>query len=91
MKPLVYALLAMSLVPVPALAEGDVLLIDSIGQRAAVAHPRNGVTMDRVQARFGAPAERIAPVGDPPITRWIYDDFTVYFEYERVITSVVER
>jgi hypothetical protein len=30
-------------------------------------------------------------VGDPPITRWVYDRFTVYFENDRVIHSVVHH
>ncbi len=27
-------------------------------------------------------------MGDPPITRWVYPDFTVYFEYQYVINAV---
>ncbi|MGD2082686.1 MAG: hypothetical protein PVF91_06960 [Chromatiales bacterium] len=92
MKPLLYALLAISLSPLPAIVQADVLLVDAIAQRAAgPARPSNGATMDGVRARYGEPAERLAPVGDPPITRWIYDAFTVYFEYDRVITSVPNR
>jgi hypothetical protein len=28
------------------------------------------------------------PVGQPPITRWDYREFSVYFEYDHVINSV---
>ena len=50
--------------------------------------PNRGMTMERVERAFGQPRQRLAPVGDPPITRWVYDGFTVYFEHHIVITSV---
>jgi hypothetical protein len=50
--------------------------------------PQRGMTMDEVEARFGPPDTRKLPVGDPPITRWIYADFKVYFEHQWVIHSV---
>ena len=40
---------------------------------------------------FGEPNERIGAVGHPPITRWVYDRYIVYFEYDKVISSVVKR
>lgn len=52
------------------------------------ARPSRGMTMDKVEARFGAPASRVAPVGDPPITRWEYPGFVVYFEHQHVIHTV---
>ena len=45
--------------------------------------------MDEVKQRFGMPREMSSPVGDPPISRWIYDQYTVYFEYRCVIHSVL--
>lgn len=53
--------------------------------------PVRGMSMDQVRAMFGQPKESLAPVGDPPITRWVYDGYTVYFEYSYVIQSVVNR
>lgn len=50
--------------------------------------PTRGMTMREVLRRFGAPQARLAPVGKPPITRWRYPGFTVYFEYHFVIDSV---
>jgi hypothetical protein len=52
------------------------------------ARPSRGMTMDKVEARFGAPANRVSPVGDPPITRWEYPGFVVYFEHQHVIHTV---
>jgi hypothetical protein len=50
--------------------------------------PVRGMTMAKVQARFGAPSQKLAAVGQPPITRWEYDSYIVYFEYDHVIHSV---
>ncbi len=54
----------------------------------SVTLPGRGMTMEQVEAKFGPPRERLPSVGDPPITRWVYDDFTVYFEYQYVIDAV---
>ena len=51
--------------------------------------PVRGLSMATVEERFGSPTRVIAPVGDPPITRWVYPDFTVYFEDEYVIHPVM--
>jgi len=53
--------------------------------------PVNGMSMDTVINNFGEPATRMSPVGDPPITRWLYNQFTVYFERNLVIHSVTNR
>lgn len=50
--------------------------------------PGRGSSMTQVEKHFGAPRQKLAPVGEPPITRWIYSDYTVYFEHEYVIHSV---
>jgi hypothetical protein len=50
--------------------------------------PDRGQSMAAVEARFGAPAARSSAVGQPPITRWSYPNFTVYFEYDHVVHAV---
>jgi hypothetical protein len=54
-----------------------------------VATPSRGMSMDQVMAKFGAPVSKDGPVGRPPITRWEYPGFVVYFEHEHVIHTVV--
>jgi hypothetical protein len=54
-----------------------------------VPRPSRGMTMQRVEEQFGAPAERHAAVGTPAITRWDYQNFSVFFENDRVIDAVV--
>jgi hypothetical protein len=44
--------------------------------------------MTQVQAKFGAPVTKHDAVGLPPITRWDYPGFSVFFEHDRVIDSV---
>jgi hypothetical protein len=53
--------------------------------------PSRGMTQARVEAEYGQPASRQAAVGEPPITRWEYADFVVFFEYDRVIHAVTKR
>ncbi len=51
--------------------------------------PSSGMTKEQVQARFGEPSDWKEAVGEPPISSWRYNGFTVYFEYDRVIHSVL--
>jgi hypothetical protein len=50
--------------------------------------PLRGITMAQVEQRYGAPASRLAAVGQPPITRWVYPSFVVFFEGNIVIHAV---
>jgi hypothetical protein len=59
------------------------------GQAASRAGvPSRGVSMAQVEQRFGAPSSRLAAVGQPPITRWVYPSFVVFFEGNVVIHAV---
>ena len=77
----------------PATGLSQVLLIDAVKkeQQANTPRPQRGDTMSTVEKRFGTPQKKHAPVGDPPISRWDYEKFTVYFEFDRVIASVLKR
>ena len=68
-----------------------VVVGDSISVRddTSVPHPNRGMTMAAVEAKFGAPANKHNAVGEPPITRWDYPGFSVYFEHQFVIHAVV--
>ncbi len=65
-------------------AEGS-LTFDQAGK------PTRGMSQESVQANFGAPQSTVAAVGDPPISRWEYADFVVFFEHNLVIHSVTKR
>lgn len=74
-------------------ASADELLIQKVQQEQATAHqrPQRGETMATVRARQGKPGKIDPAVGDPPITRWVYRGFTVYFEKNRVIHTVAHE
>jgi len=74
-------------------ASADTLLIDGVESDAqsASTRPKSGMTMTAVESTYGTPTLKHATVGQPPITRWDYAGFSVYFEHDRVIHAVVAR
>jgi hypothetical protein len=82
--------------PVDVRPGGDTLLIERSQRAAGVDLPRRGASMAEVEAKFGAPAQKHAPVGGgsrstPPITRWTYAGFSVYFENSHVVNAVLNK
>ena len=71
---------------------GPLALAQELQTPAAVessqSRPARGMTMERVEAAFGAPLNRVPAVGQPPITRWEYPGFVVYFEHRIVLHTV---
>ena len=75
------------------LQQGDVLNVDESTQAVGVRlldFPRRGMTTDKVENELGRPVDIIPAIGQPPISRWVYDDRTVYFEYSSVIHVVAK-
>ena len=75
--------------------EGDTLLVERVAEEPANL-PTRGMSMAQVEARFGAPSERLDPRGGqksqwPTINRWSYPGFTVYFERSKVIDVVMAK
>ena len=83
----------LSLLAAFAVADADTLLLDGVqlAEPSQIERPARGETKDRVEERFGSPQEMVAAIGEPPISRWEYSDFTVYFEHEHVIHAVPRR
>lgn len=75
----------------PLVLSADVLLIEEVRQAGRMDLPVNGMTTADVRARFGEPVAVHAAVGDPPITRWEYDRWSVYFEYDIVLFTVLHK
>ena len=70
-------------------AAETIVIDDQVQVRAStVERPGRGLTMAAVEAKFGVPQNRHAAVGAPPITRWDYAGFSVFFENDRVIDAV---
>jgi hypothetical protein len=82
---IVYGLLA-GLAP----ASADTLLIEGLQSASSSSNDRpvRGMSMDTVQSRWGQPLTQRGAVGEPPISRWEYGDFIVFFEYQRVIHAI---
>ena len=69
----------------------DVLLMEGIQSAPAIDVPRNGITMAKVRQQYGQPASEHPAVGEPPITRWDYAGYSVFFEHDLVIHSVIHH
>lgn len=69
------------------MAQADELQLTTEPQGSAH-RPTRGMSMEKVEATFGAPSNRVPAVGQPPITRWEYPGFVVYFEHQLVIHAV---
>ncbi len=76
-----------------ATASADTLLLEGISMDSSTAQmrPSRGMSMESVEARYGAPTSRAAAIGEPPISRWEYPGFIVYFEYQHVVHAAVRR
>jgi hypothetical protein len=69
----------------------DTLEMDGMTPGSDSARPSRGMTADSVESKFGTPDAKEAAVGEPPISRWEYKDFVVFFEYDHVIHAVTKR
>lgn len=58
---------------------------------AGVLRPTRGMSMATVEQQFGQAEQKFDAVGEPPIARWVYSEFSVFFEHNVVIHSVVPR
>ena len=67
----------------------DVLIIDEVRQAESMELPKNGQNKAAIEARFGTPDQKIPAVGDPPISSWKYGKYSVYFEYDLVLFTVL--
>lgn len=79
------------LLPAPAHAE---TLRMKVQQEHRMNLPTRGLTMAEVKSRYGAPLKVLPTRGgsskyQPPIHRWEYSNYIVYFEYSHVIHSVL--
>jgi hypothetical protein len=88
--PLVAGLFLLSAQPVSA----EVISITDPAYQVAndpsgVVRPTRGMSMNAVSHYYGEPAKKSAAVGEPPISRWTYPHFIVFFEDSTVIHSVV--
>ncbi|HHL45308.1 MAG TPA: hypothetical protein ENJ24_01910 [Gammaproteobacteria bacterium] len=91
MRSIYLFLLSLVLIPVTT-AQGDVLTLPTV---TPVKHgtklPVRGMSMQQVIKQFGQPLTKLPTIGDPPISRWNYKHYSVYFEGPYVIHSVHDK
>ena len=95
MRNLLFGLVGMGLLTAATTCAADTLLIQRVQQEPGNL-PRRGMSMAQVEARFGAPSDRLDPRGGqkrawPTINRWVYPGYTVYFERTKVIDVVLTK
>jgi len=96
MKIRLLALLCVSLAATGVAVAETLVVDDQVSvKQSSVQMPKRGSTMAEVEKDFGAPVQRHPAVSSPgtahqpPITRWDYTGFSVIFERDRVVDSVV--
>ncbi|MDP7042132.1 MAG: hypothetical protein QGF91_05725 [Gammaproteobacteria bacterium] len=86
------SVLALTIALTAGSALADTLIVEGISATDnANQRPERGLTKASVEASWGAPRQKSAAVGDPPISSWDYEPFVVFFEYDRVLHTVVKR
>lgn len=82
----------------------QIALADTLVMRPDINHAKpgskyyvHGLSMTQIAKKYGQPSKKLAPEPArgtkyrPPITRWVYPDFTVYFEHRRAIHLVKDH
>jgi hypothetical protein len=75
----------------PAMADTLSIINQPPNTTEGVQRPERGMTQQQVESSFGSPLRKMDAVGEPPISRWVYDKYTVYFEHNYVIHSAVHH
>jgi len=89
MRYLILALIMLS----PFGLQADVLKIEG-GEAQVITNanvPTRGMTKSEVRKRYGEPSSKKAAVGQPPISRWDYPGYSVFFEHHIVLHTVVHK
>ena len=87
------AFLAIATLSALSTVHAESLIVENIDKSSAAltARPSRGMSMESVESKFGQPVTKRGAIGDPPIARWEYSTFVVYFEYRNVIHAVTKR
>lgn len=84
----VFMIISLSLFASPLHADVIKIPIGEQNSDSNLQLPQRGMLREAVIKNFGKPLKEYPAIGNPPITRWSYDGFDVYFEYNHVINSV---
>jgi len=81
------ALLTFTFAPTTLLVAAEENIAQQVAE-SSQALPPNGMIGEQVLEQYGKPEKTSDTIGNPPITIWHYEDFSVYFEFDRVIHTV---
>ncbi len=88
-----FAFLLVAIFCISAAAQAETIQI-SVSKQAphkqVIDRPANGMNKNDVERIYGPPREITETIGNPPISMWIYKDFSVYFEYDLVLHTVLQ-
>lgn len=72
-------------------AQADVIKMPSKSPQviSSDSAPVRGMTKNQVESSFGSPMSASGPTGSPAIYRWDYPGYSVFFEQNHVLHSVV--
>jgi hypothetical protein len=72
-------------------AQADVIKMPSKSPQIVTSDsaPVRGMTKSQVESNFGSPMSISGPTGNPAIYRWDYPSYSVFFEHNYVLHSVV--
>ena len=89
MRHFIIALLLFS----PIALQADVLRINEHGMQVKQLGnaPVRGMTKNAVRKQYGEPTGKKAAVGKPPISRWDYPGYSVFFEHHIVLHTVAHN
>ena len=73
-------------------AQADVIKMPSKSPQviSSDSAPVRGMTKHQVESKFGSPLSASGPTGSPAIYRWDYPGYSVFFEHNYVLHSVVK-
>ena len=85
-------LAALVFISVSAFAEVIKMPVGSqAADKTSMSVPARGASKTQVESQYGEPDAKHEPVGIPPISTWDYDHYTIYFEHDKVIRTVLKR
>src|SRR3546814_7708307 len=96
MPRILISLSAAALLCLAGAASGEGLLVDRVQQENKAAMPSRGMSMAPVEARFGAPRERLDARGGqkpqwPTNNRWVHPGLRGYFQKNRILDAVAHK
>ncbi len=70
-------------------------IVIGVGQQTPenqnINRPQRGMSREQVTQYFGEPRTKDEAKGKPPIEKWTYPQFSVYFEQNNVLHSVLHH